>query len=74
MQTVNVVSVKRYFDKHKVTYYSDGTYSFENYVERFKDLLHCITWGNAMDKAKADRADALKRIKKLECDPTILEN
>jgi hypothetical protein len=72
METVKVVSVKRYFDKHKVTYYSDGTYSFENYLPRFKDLIHCITWGKSMDKAIADRADALKRIKELEVNSEIV--
>jgi hypothetical protein len=34
--------------------------------------LVCITWGKAMDKAIADRADALERIKQLEIHSQIV--
>ncbi len=71
-QSTTVVKIKRYFDKYEIYHYSDGTYSFENYQQRFNDLLKCLTWGQAMNKAVADRRDALKRIKELEVDSEIL--
>jgi hypothetical protein len=71
-QDITVVKIKRYFDKYEVYHYSDGTYSFENYQQRFNDVIKCITWGQAMNKAVADRRDALKRIKELEVDSEIL--
>jgi len=72
MKTLEIVKTKRYFDKYVVTHYSDGTYSFENYAQRFNTLIKCLTWGQAMDKAIADRADALKRIKELEVNSEIV--
>jgi hypothetical protein len=61
-----------YLQDKAIYKYNDGSYQYENYPELFKSVIDCLKWGKAMDKAKADRADALERIKKLECDSTIL--
>ena len=69
MKTLEIVNSKTYWEHAKcydLHTYSDGTHSYNKYTQRFVGTLECITWGKAMDKAVADRANALQRIKDLE--------
>jgi hypothetical protein len=75
MKTLQIVNSKTYWEHAKcyeLHTYSDGTHSYNKYAQRFLGTLECITWGKAMDKAIADRADALQRIKQLEVDLKIV--
>jgi len=75
MRTLQIVKSKTYW-QHAKCYelhtYSDGTYSYNEYAQRFLSTLACITWGKAMDQAIADRARALETIKDLEVSPKIV--
>ena len=75
MRTLQIVNSKTYWEHAKcyeLHTYSDGTHSYNKYQQRFLSTLVCITWGKAMDKAIADRADALERIKQLEIHSQIV--
>ena len=75
MKTLQIVNSKTYWEHAKcyeLHTYSDGTHSYNKYPQRFFGTLVCITWGKAMDKAIADRADALERIKQLEIHSQIV--
>jgi hypothetical protein len=52
--------------------YEDNFYSYENYLPKFITIDECLTWGKAMDKAVAKRAEALEQIRALECWNTIV--
>jgi len=52
--------------------YEDNYYSYDKYPQRFLTLTDCLIWGKAMDSAIKKREDALKKIKQLETDLSIV--